>query len=91
MIVFAGLAYVICEGCIDDIIVHGQDDPDLLVNLRQVFEPCRQYRIAFNPKKSKIGLDRIDWVDHQLDVDGKHFSAEQLTEVAEFPTPIRSA
>ncbi len=88
MIVLAGLAYVICEGYIDDIIVHGQDDADLLVNLRQVFERCRQYRIAFNPKKSKIGLDRIDWLGHQLDADGIHFSAEQLSEVAEFPTPV---
>ena len=79
MIDLAGLAYVICEGYIDDIIVHGQDDSDLLVNLRQVFERCRQYRIAFNPKKSIIGLDRIDWVGHQLDAeDGIHFSAEQL-------------
>jgi hypothetical protein len=88
MIVLARLAYVICEGYIDDIIVHGQDDADLLVNLRQVFERCRQYRIAYNSKKSKIGLDRIDWVGHQLDADGIHFSAEQLSEVAEFPTPV---
>ncbi len=87
MIVLAGLAYVL-RGYIDDIIVHGQDDVDLLVNLRQVFEHCRQYRIAFNPKKSKIGLDRIDWVGHQLNADGIHFSAEQLSEVAEFPTPV---
>ena len=68
-------------GYIDDIIVHGQDDSVLLVNLRQGFERCRQYRIAFNPRKSKIGLDRIDWVGHQLDADGIHFSAEQLSEV----------
>ena len=88
MIFLAGLAYVICEGCIYDIIVHGQDDPDLLVNLRQAFERCQQYRIAFNPKKSKIGLGRIDWVGRQLDADGIHFSAEQLSEVAEFPTPV---
>jgi hypothetical protein len=89
MIVLAGLAYVICEGYIDDIIVHGQDDSDLLVNLRQLFERCRQYRIAFNPKKkSKIGLDRIDWVGHQIDADSIHFSAEQLSEVAEYPTPV---
>jgi hypothetical protein len=60
----------------------------LLVNLRQVFEHCRQYRIAFNPKKSKIGLDRIDWVGHQLDAEGIHFSAEPLSEVAEFPTHV---
>ena len=88
MIVLVGLAYVICEGYIDDIMVHGQDDPDLLVNLRQVFERFRQYRIAFNPKESKIGLDRIDWVGHQLDADGIYFSAEQLSEVAEFPTSV---
>ena len=79
---------VLHAGYIDDIIVHGQDDSDLLVNLRQVFERCRQYRIAFNPKKSKIGLDRIDWVGHQLDAEGIHYSAEQLSEVAEFPTPV---
>ena len=65
-----------------------KDDGDLLVDLRQVFERCRQYRIAFNPKKSKIGLDHSDWVGHQLDADGIHFSAEQLSEVAEFPTPV---
>ena len=55
MMVLTGLAYVICEGYIDDIIVHGQDDSVLLVNLRQGFERCRQYRIAFNPRESKIG------------------------------------
>jgi hypothetical protein len=27
-------------------------------------------------------------VGHQLDADGIHFSAEQLSEVAEFPTPV---
>ena len=86
MVVLAGLAYEICEGYIDDIIVHGQGEPDLLINLRRVFERCRKYRIAFNPKKSKIGLDRIDWVGHQLDAEGIHFSEEQLNEVAEFPT-----
>ena len=64
------LMIVICEGYIDDIIVHRQDDLDLLMNLQQVFERCRQFRIAFNPKKSKIGLDQIDWVGHQLDADG---------------------
>jgi hypothetical protein len=82
MMVLVGLAYIICEGYIDDIIVHGQDDSDLLVNLRQVFERCRQYRIVFNPTKSNIGLDRIDWMGHQLDADSIHFSAEQLNEVA---------
>ena len=53
-----------------------------------MFEHCRQYRIAFNPKINKIGFDRIDWVGHQLDADGIHFSAEQLSQVAEFPTPV---
>ena len=88
MIVLAGLAYDICEGYIDDIIVHGQSEEDLLENLRKVFERCRRYRIAFNPKKSKIGLDRIEWVGHQLDAEGLHFTAEQLSEVAQFPTPL---
>ena len=33
-------------------------------------------------------LDRIDWTDHQLDADRIRFSAEQLSEEAEFPTPL---
>ena len=36
------------------VIVHGQDHSDLQVNLRQVFERYRQYRIAFNPRKAKL-------------------------------------
>ena len=55
MIVLAGLVYVICEGYTDEIIVYGQGDTDLLVNLQQVFERCRR----FNLKKSKIGLDHL--------------------------------
>ena len=38
MIVLSGLAYEICEGYIDDIIIHGQSEPDLVQNLRKVFE-----------------------------------------------------
>jgi hypothetical protein len=39
MIVQAGLAYYeIFEGYIDDIIVHGQSEADLLVNLRRMQE-----------------------------------------------------
>ena len=40
------------------------------------------------PRKLKKKLDHIDWVGHQLDADGIHFSAEQLSKVAEFPTPL---
>ena len=85
--VLAGRAYEICEANIDNILVHGQA-PDLLGNTRQVLERCRKYRIAFNPTKSENGLDRIDWVGHQLDAKGIHFSYEQLNEVAQLPTSL---
>ncbi len=78
-VLLADLAYEICEANIDDILVHGQDEPDLLGNTRQVFERCWKYRIAFNPKKSENGLDRIDWVGHQLDAKGIHFSDNSST------------
>ena len=54
----------------------------------QVQNFIRMIKALINPKKSKIGLDRIEWVGHQLDAAGLHFSAEQLSEVAQFPTPI---
>ena len=71
MIVLSGLAYEICEGYIDDIIIHGQSEPDLVQNLRKkVFVRCRNNRIPRRVVRSE----------------GMHFSAEQLSEVAQFPT-----
>ena len=58
------------------------------MNLRRVFERCHKHRIIFYTQKSKIGLNRIDWVGQQLDAEGIHFSDEQLSEVARFPTPV---
>ena len=86
-VVLAGLMYEICESYIDDIIVHGQHEQDLATNLRTVFERFRRYKIKLNPKKSVIGLQKIEYVGHQIDADGMHFTKEKLSEVATFATP----
>jgi hypothetical protein len=54
---------------------------------RLFFERLRRYRIKLNPKKSVIGLHRVEWVGHQIDADGMHFTPDKLNEVADFATP----
>ena len=86
-VVLVGLMYEICESYIDDIIVHAQHEDDMLKNLKDVFERFRRYNIKLNPKKSIIGLLKIEYVGHQIDAEGMHFTKEKLSEVATFATP----
>ena len=86
-VVLAGLMYEICESYIDDIIVHAQHEDDLLTNLRDVFKRFRRYKIKSNPKKSLIGLLKIEYVGHQINAEGMHFTKEKLSEEATFVTP----
>ena len=44
------------------IIVHGQHENDLLTTVFEIFK--------LNPKKSVIGLTRIEYVGHQIDAEG---------------------
>ena len=68
-VVLAGLMYKICESYIDDIIVHAQHEDNLLTNLWDVFKRFRRYKINLNPKKSLIGLLKIEYVGHQINAE----------------------
>ena len=54
--VLNGLAYEICEIYIDDVLIHGKSEAELLRNVRQVFERLRATNIALNPKQTTFGL-----------------------------------
>jgi hypothetical protein len=80
--------YIICELYIDDLLVFGNTDDELLVRLRLIFTEFRKEKITCNPDKCKLGLDTIEWVGYQIDEKGISFSDEKLDGIKNFPLPL---
>jgi hypothetical protein len=86
-VVLVGLLYVICELYIDDCITYEETEEEFITNLRQVFQRFREYNISINPKKCRLGLDKIEFVGHVISRDGITFSDEKRKKVLDFPLP----
>lgn len=86
--VLRGLLYHILELYLDDIIVFGRTEEELLKNLRQVFERFRKHRLTLNPGKCRFGLSKVEYVGHTIDENGLTFSEEKRHEVLDFPKPV---
>ena len=87
-VVFVALIHVIMELYIDDVIVHGSDDTEFLMRLRQVFERLRRYKVTLNPAKCRFGMDQIEYVGHIIDPTGLTFSQDKRDKVRDFPLPV---
>jgi hypothetical protein len=68
--VLTDLVYHICELYIDDVLIHGGDPTTFLVNVRKVFSRMREFNVVVNPKKTKIGLEEVEYVRHVVSSTG---------------------
>lgn len=87
--VLVGLLYVCCELYIDDVVVYGENDDAFVDNLKTVFQRFRQHNITLNPKKCKLGLDKVEFVGHVISEEGITFSDEKRLKVLNFPLPTK--
>ena len=85
--VLAGLVYHICELYIDDVLIHGRDIETFLHNVRKVFERLREFNVAVNPAKTKLGLAEVEYVGHVISATGISFTEEKRLKVLKFPLP----
>jgi len=76
-----------CECYMDDIIVYGADKETYLANLTRVFKQLRKYKLTASPKKTRLGLQQIEYVGHVIDHDGITFDRNRLQKIIEFPLP----
>ena len=79
--------YNICELYIDDIIVSGDTEDELLENVIKIFERFRQYNIKAKPSKVKLGLTSVEYVGRELSLDGTRMQDEKTRKVLDFPLP----
>jgi hypothetical protein len=85
--VLAGLVYHISELYIDDVLIHGRDIESFLANVRKVFERLREFNVAVNPAKTKLGLAEVEYVGHVVSTTGTSFTEEKRLKVLKFPLP----
>lgn len=86
--VLGTLLFQICALYIDDILVWGETNTELLENLRLVFTKLREYNITVHPHKVFVGLNKLEFVGHVLDGEGLHFTREKIEKVLAIPLPV---
>jgi len=87
-IVLGALLMMCCALYIDDILIWGKTNAELLVNLRKVFERLRQFNITIHPDKIFVGLKQLEFIGHTIDAEGLHFTREKIDKVFQIPIPV---
>jgi len=74
----AGLVYQICELYIDDVLIHGRHIETFLANVRKVFERLREFNVAVNAAKTKLGLAEVEYVGYVISAIGYVFLGKEI-------------
>jgi hypothetical protein len=86
--VLGGLIEYGVELYIDDCIVYGGTEEELVQNLRKVFERFKAFNVTLNPKKCRFGCQSIEYVGHVIDKDGIRLTRSKIEQVLNFETPV---
>jgi len=80
----------ICEVYIDDILVFGHTEKELLMNTKMVLKKLQEYSITVNPKKTSIGMQTLDYLGLTLTQDRKIMVSEKRQqELGQFEQPTK--
>jgi len=63
-----------------DVLIHGDSYKIYLSN-------TRSKKVTANPKKTSLGLDKVEYVGHLISSEGISFTPEKRKEVLDFPLP----
>jgi hypothetical protein len=85
--VLKDLCFVICEVYIDDIIIYGDTEEEILERTAQVFNRFREFNIHIKRSKCRFGLESIQYVGHILSKSGISMSEERKAAVLGIPRP----
>jgi len=80
----------ICEVYIDDILVHGKSEDELIANTETVLNRLREYDMTVNPRKTFIGLTKLEYLGLTLTSDRTIIVSEKRQdELGRFEKPTR--
>jgi hypothetical protein len=52
-----------------------------------VFDRIRDEKVAVNPRKTELGLEEVEYVDHLASATDTSFTQEERLKVLDFPQP----
>ena len=77
-----------CRKLVDDILIFGETEQELIKNVRILFENCRKYNLTLNPKKTQIGTE-VTFGGYVLNQNGIKIDPKRIKAIKEFP-PIKN-
>ncbi len=72
---------------LDDCIVHGRGDDQLLERLELVLIQFLERKIFLKPSKCKFGTPRVEYCGKVISKEGLSMSNKKITKVLDFPKP----
>lgn len=79
-----------CEGCLiysDDIVVYGSSKEQHDERLAKVMKRLKDYNVTLNQKKCVFGVDKIEFIGHQLSADGIRPRHDKIAAIKNFRQP----
>ncbi|KAG6453520.1 hypothetical protein O3G_MSEX008200 [Manduca sexta] len=83
--VLQGLDFLFCY--LDDIIIASENETEHKEHLRLIFERFNTYGITINLNKCSFGQSRIEFLGHEVSVDGIKPLTEKVEAIINFPKP----
>ena len=76
-----------CIIYLDDVIVFGCTEEELLEHLQVVFECFREFNLKLKPSKCNLFQSEIIYLVHHISKEGMHPSKDNVHMIEEFPMP----
>ncbi len=74
---------------VDDILVHGETNQDLLNTVIDVLDRCRAHKITLNPKKFQFCQEELEYVGYRIGKEGIKADTHKLEAIEKFPEPTQ--
>ena len=82
-----GPLYRTCEVHVDNFLLYRQNDEDSVLNTREIFEICSNEAVILSAKKLVIGMTKVPFVWHEVDLLGLNMSQARIDGTIEFTKP----
>ena len=76
-----------CEKGVDDCLIQGKDEEEILPKLRTFLEAARKGNMKFSKKKIQLG-DSVDFCGYQITKEGMKPSPKKVAAIQAYPEPL---